>query len=85
MSPEKQHPYYCQIQGQMAIGARPWCDFILYTPRGVSVERVCYDQKFWEQDLLPKLEEFYKTCVAPEMISPVHVLGLPVCDLRKNS
>ena len=79
---KKHHPYYCQIQGQMAIGVRPWCDFIVYTSKGVTVERVHYDKEFWEKDLLPKLEEFYDKCVAPEIISPVHILGLPLRDLR---
>lgn len=84
MQLKKSHPYYCQIQGQMAIGVRPWCDFIVYTPKGVSVERVHYDHEFWENDLLPKLEEFYSKCVAPEIISPIHVLGLPLRDLRRQ-
>ena len=25
------HPYYSQVQGQMAVGDRPWCDFVVYT------------------------------------------------------
>ena len=69
----------------MAIGACPWCDFISYTPKALSVERVCDDRNFWEQDLLPLLEEFYKKCVAPETISPVRVLGLPVVTCIKKS
>ena len=53
---KRKHPYYYQIKGQMAIGARPWCDFIVYTSKEVSVERMRFDQELWEQDLLPKLE-----------------------------
>ena len=32
---KRKHPYYYQIQGQTAIhvGARPWCDFIVYCNR----------------------------------------------------
>lgn len=68
----------------MAIGVRPWCDFIVFTSKGVAVERVHYDQEFWEKDLLPKLEEFYDKCIAPEIISPIRVLGLPLRDLRRQ-
>ena len=25
------HIYYAQVQGQMAIGEKPWCDFVVYT------------------------------------------------------
>lgn len=35
---KKTHKYYCQIQGQMAIGERPWCDFVIYTQRGIHVQ-----------------------------------------------
>lgn len=68
----------------MAIGVHPWCDFIVYTSKGVTVERVRYNQEFWEKDLLPKLEEFYDKCVAPEIVSPLRVLGLPLRDLRRQ-
>jgi hypothetical protein len=27
------HPYYAQVQGQMAIGGRKWCDFVVYTTK----------------------------------------------------
>ena len=28
-----------QVQGQMAVGDRPWCDFIIYTT-SISIERI---------------------------------------------
>ena len=31
---KKNHSYYVQIQGQMAAGKRPWCDFVIYTLKG---------------------------------------------------
>ena len=36
---KENHPYYSQVQGQMAIGGRVWNDFIIYTNRGISIER----------------------------------------------
>ena len=35
------HNYYCQVQGQMGVGSRPWCDFVVYTKKGLSVEHTC--------------------------------------------
>ena len=29
------HSYYAQVQGQMAIGGGPWCDFVEYTAVGI--------------------------------------------------
>ena len=68
----------------MAIGQRPWCDFIIYTTKGISVQRIEYNEKFWEEDLLPKLLNFYDNCVAPEIVSPVHSLGIPMRNLSKK-
>ena len=73
------HPYYAQVQGQMAIGGRKWCDF---TPRGISVECIYFDDIYCRTKLLPKLHDFWHKCVAPEVIQPVYHLGLPLRDMR---
>ena len=70
--------YYAQVQGQLAIGGRPWCDFVVYTTKGINVQRIKFDNNYWENILLPKLSEFYDNCLAPEIVSPVHALGLPI-------
>lgn len=78
------HPYYSQVQGQMAVGCRTWNDFIIYTTKGVSVERIFFDKPFWENILLPKLLHFYDNCLAPEILHPMHAVGLPVHDISKE-
>ncbi len=79
---EQNHPYYSQIQGQLAISGRKWCDFVIYTLKGISVETIAYDEHFWNNRLLPKLVGFYENCVAPEIVSPVHLVGMRIRDLR---
>lgn len=32
---KRTHPYFAQVQGQMAITERHWCDFIVYTEKGL--------------------------------------------------
>ena len=78
---KKSHQYYAQVQGQMAITKREWCDFVIYTDKGLSIERIHFDEHFWK-DLLEKLIDFYDNCLGPEIVSPVHVLGLQVRDLN---
>lgn len=78
---KRTHVYFAQVQGQMAIGNRPWCDFVIYTTKGVSIHRVRFDEDYWKVNLLPKLTSFYDNCVAPEIVSPVHVLGIPIRNL----
>ena len=79
---KRSHAYFCQVQGQMAISERTWCDFIIYTEKGIDIERIQYDPDFWNSDLLPKLIDFYDNCLAPEIVCPVHVLGIPVRNLN---
>ena len=80
---KKTHNYYCQVVGQTMITGRTWCDFVVYTEKGSSVERIYCDSDFWNNDLLPKLVAFYDNCLAPEIVCPVHVLGIPVRNLEK--
>ena len=75
---KRSHPYYCQIQGQLAVGNRPWCDFVVYTRK-----RLIFDCEFWNTKLCPRLIEFYDDCIAPEIVSPVNIFGMPLRDLRK--
>ena len=37
------HAYFAQIQGQMAITGRSYCDFFVYTVNGQFHERVLFD------------------------------------------
>ena len=76
------HMYYAQVQGQMAIGCRQWCDFVVFTTKGISIQRISFDSDYWENNLLPKLVEFYDNCLGPEIVSPVHVLGIPIRHLK---
>ena len=66
----------------MAITERSWCDFVIYTAKGISVERIPFDAEFWNNKLLPKLINFFDNCLAPEIVSPVNALGIPVRNLH---
>ena len=35
------HQYFAQVQGQMAIGERMWCDFVVYTQKIVVLNEYC--------------------------------------------
>lgn len=68
----------------MAITEQSWCDFVIYTEKGISEERIPFDAEFWNNKLLPKLIDFFDNCLAPEIVSPVNALGIPVrnlCDM----
>ena len=53
----------------MAITRRPWADFVVWTPSGLSVERIEWDPQFWEATK-EKVVAFYKKAVLPELALP---------------
>ncbi len=75
------HRYFARVKGQMAIDGRKCCNFVIYTTKGIAVERIPFDREYWSNQLLPKLISFYDNILAPETVSPVLHLGLPVKDL----
>ncbi|CAG2187139.1 unnamed protein product [Mytilus edulis] len=60
-------PYYCQIQCQLAVTKRKWCDFVLFTFKGVHHERIPFDEQFWS-NVFPKLASFYSSYVLPKIL-----------------
>ena len=78
---KQSHKYYARVLGQMAIGKRNWCDFAVWTTQGILVERILYDETYVKV-LVPKLVEFYKGCIAPEIVSPNIPVGKLVRDWR---
>ena len=59
------HKYYYQVQMQMAICNASFCDFLLWSTKGMTVERVTFDKEFWEK-LHLKLHNFYVNALLPE-------------------
>ena len=56
------HAYFCQVQGQMAITKQKWCDFVIFTNKGISVQIIKFVPNF---KLLPKLISFFDNYFAP--------------------
>ena len=74
------HNYYYQVQGQMAITGRPWCDFVVWTPKGMSVERILFDNDFWDS-VKPKLLKFHCKAILPELALQRYTSGQAIREL----
>ena len=57
---KQNHAYYAQVQGQMGCTGAQWCDFVVYTKKGMSVERITFDRAYWVE-LQEKLCQYYFT------------------------
>ena len=63
-----QHHYFAQVQGELAVVNREWCDFVVYSNGEVVVDRILADLEYWGT-LEEKLEEFYVRYMVPEILS----------------
>ncbi|KAK7093101.1 hypothetical protein V1264_008751 [Littorina saxatilis] len=65
---KRNHKYFSQVQGQMAITGRQWCDFVVWTMKEMTVERIVFDKEMWESSI-SKLRAFFLKGVVPEIFS----------------
>lgn len=52
-----EHDYYYQVQGQLAICCKDFCDFVVWTPKGMHIEQIARDESFFG-DLKPYLDNY---------------------------
>ena len=62
------HQYYYQIQGQLNITQRNYCDLVVYNEFEIYIERIYRDQILWEGKMLEKINNFYFLAYLPELI-----------------
>ena len=67
---KRNHDYFHQIQGTMAITKRSWCDFVVWTPAGISIERIPFNSRLWPKQSLNSYLNFYKKAVLPVLTLP---------------
>ena len=62
--------YFAQVQGQMEICDREWCDLVLWVSHDVRVLRVPRDREFWSDELGPAVSAFSEELEAMRVSSP---------------
>lgn len=62
---KREHKYFYQVQMQMAVCEKKFCDFVVWSKQGLSVERILPDQDFWKYTA-PKLVRFHQDYLVPE-------------------
>lgn len=62
------HKYYAQVQGQLEICRKTFCDFIVWTPNGLFTQRIYKDQHYVEK-IVKKVTSFYVESMLPELMT----------------
>ena len=45
---KRSYAYFYQVQGNMGVTGLKWCDFVLWAPSEIFVERILFDQVLWD-------------------------------------
>lgn len=61
---KQDHIYYHQVQTQLFLTQAPWCDFVLFTFKGLSIQRI-FPCKQWVLKCIPLLQNFYLKFAIP--------------------
>ncbi|XP_057711359.1 uncharacterized protein LOC130928652 [Corythoichthys intestinalis] len=81
------HTYMYQIQCQLAVTGRSYCDLCLWTGKEMFIQRITLDTKF-SAEALEKVATFYKMCILPELLSKYfsnkNTLCLPVENVENK-
>ena len=66
---KRNHPYY-QIQLQFFVGIDlyDWCDFCVYTTKGVAIEQISIDATWYGTEL----ESYFDAYMLPEIVNPMY-------------
>ena len=70
---QRNHHYYHQVQLQLYVGMDlySWCDFCVFTLKGIEVERIYLDVD-WCNIHITELESYFDAYMLPEIVSPTH-------------
>lgn len=76
------HEYFYQVQGQLAVCCKEYCDFVCWTPKGMYVERIVRHMLFFEE-LKQFLNRYFIRIILPVLLTgTTKVLDLtqPTCS-----
>ena len=59
-------PWYIQIQGQLGVCHRKWCDFVFFIKKGFIVDRIYFDAELYK-NIVIKASKFFETYIIPAL------------------
>ena len=62
------HEYFYQVQGQLAVVERDYCDFVIWTPNGIYNERI-YPEPAFFFTISKQLDDFFIKIILPKLLT----------------
>ncbi|CAN7975563.1 unnamed protein product [Ixodes persulcatus] len=66
----RDHQYYGQVLGQMALTECQWADFVVRSENWIAIERIWFDEEEWLR-VKSNLDSFYFTYMLPHLVRRV--------------
>uniref|UniRef100_A0A224Z122 Protein containing YqaJ domain n=1 Tax=Rhipicephalus zambeziensis TaxID=60191 RepID=A0A224Z122_9ACAR len=64
---KRSHAYFHQVQLQLYVCERQYCDFVLWTPSDIFMERVTIDMSFC-REMTQKSKDFFEQALLPQLL-----------------
>lgn len=77
----KSHQYHYQVQCQLLVTGKEFCDFVVWTQKDMFVERIEIDTAFC-QNIIQRAETFFKSIILPELIGKLY--SRPLSEQQVN-
>lgn len=74
----KKHNWYFQVQGQLNVCQKNYCQFAVWTPKGIKIEKIERDEELWKNMMVEKLKYFYLNCILPELADSRFLRSMPM-------
>ncbi|XP_060085336.1 uncharacterized protein LOC132564723 [Ylistrum balloti] len=62
-----EHQYYYQVQTQMFVTKREFCDFVVWTEQDMHIERIEPNDQLW-QEMSTTAKDFHSIAIMPELV-----------------
>ncbi|KXJ06371.1 hypothetical protein AC249_AIPGENE12226 [Exaiptasia diaphana] len=76
---KREHKYYYQVNGEMAVTGALRCYLLVWTPKELHVEVIKFDTGLWESALM-KLDLFFKSYMAKVLLGLHVIYFCPTCE-----
>ena len=82
------HPYYYQVQTQLNVCKKDYCDFYVWTEKDYHIERIYPDAEFWST-CVEKSSQFFRQCLLPELVGKFYsrnastIQSTSTCDVQE--
>ena len=82
------HPYCYQVQTQLNVCKKDYCDFYVWTEKDYHIERIYPDTEFWST-CVEKSSQFFRLCLLPELVGKFYsrnasiIKSISTCDAQE--